>query len=68
MDGVNWEGGQIEVVKEGCGGWGIVHRTVDGGEYPLGWERYMNCAVRYARTIAEKRGAKLLMELTVEGK
>jgi hypothetical protein len=62
MDGVNWKGGQIEVTKETNGGWGITHRTVDNGQYPLDWKRHKVDALRAGRVYAETRNAKLFVE------
>jgi hypothetical protein len=63
MDKVNWEGGQIEVTKETNGGWGIQHRTKDGGVYPIDWMKFKSDAVRAARKASVERKAKVLVEV-----
>jgi hypothetical protein len=62
MGEVNWNGGQIEVVKE-RGGWGVQQRTRDGGLYPLDWSQFKNEALTKARAIAQKRSAIVLVEV-----
>lgn len=63
MTDINWKGGEIIVAKETGTGWGICHRTVDGGIYPLDWQKFKTDAIRSGQSYAKARGARLLVEV-----
>jgi hypothetical protein len=62
MDKVNWNEGQIEVIKE-RGGWVVQHRARDGRLYSLDWSKFKNEALVNARDRAQKRSLKVLVEV-----
>lgn len=60
-DGINWEGGQVEVTR-GVSGWEIQHRVKLGSAFSVDWQRHKTDAVRVAKTIADQRNARLMVQ------